>query len=157
MGFNVLWQYSLSFTHGFLRVYIFWSLFFFKKDYLFIYVAREGEKQPCVVASYVSPTGDLAHNPGMCPDWESNWRPLGLQAGAQSTEPHGPGLFFDLLKSVTQNTESSSILSFICHVWYKYWAPIFCQALPWSWKYKTVSRNQLVSELKDLTAQCRGR
>ena len=23
-----------------------------------------------------TPTGDLAHNPGMCPDWESNQRPL---------------------------------------------------------------------------------
>ena len=33
---------------------------------------REGEKHQCVVASHVPPTGDLAHNPGMCPDWESN-------------------------------------------------------------------------------------
>ena len=38
-----------------------------------------------------SPTGDLAHNPGMCPDWESNRRPFGLQAGTQSSEPHQPG------------------------------------------------------------------
>ena len=39
------------------------------------------------------PTGDQAHNPGMCPDWESNQRPFGSQAGTQSTEPHqsGPG------------------------------------------------------------------
>ena len=37
--------------------------------------------------------GDLAHNPGMCPDWESSQRPFGSQAGAQSTEPHQPGLF----------------------------------------------------------------
>ena len=36
-------------------------------------------------------TGDLAHNPGMCPDWELNQRPSGLQAGAQPTEPHQPG------------------------------------------------------------------
>ena len=35
---------------------------------------REKErKHQCVVASCVSPTGDLARNPGMCPDWESNW------------------------------------------------------------------------------------
>ena len=33
---------------------------------------REGEKHQCVVASPVAPTGDLARNPGMCPDWESN-------------------------------------------------------------------------------------
>ena len=33
---------------------------------------REGEKHHCVVVSHMPPTGDLAHNPGMCPDWESN-------------------------------------------------------------------------------------
>ena len=36
------------------------------------------------------PTGDLAHNPGMCPDWELNLRSFGLQALDQSTEPHQP-------------------------------------------------------------------
>ena len=29
-----------------------------------------------MVASHAPPTGDLAYNPGMCPDWELNWRPL---------------------------------------------------------------------------------
>ena len=38
-------------------------------------------------------TGDLSCNPDMCPDWESNWRPFGSQAGTQSTEPHQPGLY----------------------------------------------------------------
>ena len=52
---------------------------------------REGEKHHCVVASCVPPTGDLACNPGMCPDWESNQQPIGLQASTQSTEPHQPG------------------------------------------------------------------
>ena len=33
---------------------------------------REREKHQCVVASHMSPTGDLACNPSMCPDWESN-------------------------------------------------------------------------------------
>ena len=55
---------------------------------------REGEKHQCVVASHVSPTGNLACNPGMYPDWESNQQPLGSQAGAQSTELHQPGLVF---------------------------------------------------------------
>ena len=41
-----------------------------------------------------SPLGDLARNPGMCPDWESNQRPFGSQAHTQSTELHQPGLFF---------------------------------------------------------------
>ena len=52
---------------------------------------REGEKHQCVVASHTPPTGDLAHNPGMCPDWESNQQAFGFQAGTQSTEPHQPG------------------------------------------------------------------
>ena len=38
------------------------------------------------------PTGDLARNPGVCPDWESNRRPFGSQARTQSTELHQPGL-----------------------------------------------------------------
>ena len=45
-----------------------------------------------MVASSVPPTGDLACNPGMCPDWKLNQRPFALQAGAQSTELHQPGL-----------------------------------------------------------------
>ena len=40
---------------------------------------REGEKCQCVVASHVAPTGDLARNPGMCPDWELNWQPFDSQ------------------------------------------------------------------------------
>ena len=40
------------------------------------------------------PNGDLAHNPGMGPDWESNRQPFGLQAGTQSTEPQHPGLIY---------------------------------------------------------------
>ena len=33
---------------------------------------KEREKHQCVVASCAPPTGDLAYNAGMCPDWESN-------------------------------------------------------------------------------------
>ena len=42
-------------------------------------------------ASRAPPTVVMGHNPGMCPDWESNLRPFGSQAGVQSTEPHEPG------------------------------------------------------------------
>ena len=59
---------------------------------------REGENHQCVVASHTLPTGDLACNPGMCPDWESNQRPFGSQASTQSTEPHQPGRYIINLK-----------------------------------------------------------
>ena len=47
---------------------------FFKKIFLdkVMEGEREGEKHPSVVASHTPPTEDLAHNPGICPDWESN-------------------------------------------------------------------------------------
>ena len=56
---------------------------------------REGEKHQRVVVSHTAltpTTGDLAHNPGMCPDWESNLWTFGSQANTQSTEPHQPGV-----------------------------------------------------------------
>ena len=41
-------------------------------------VEREGEKHQCVVASNMPHTGDLAGNPGMCPESELKWPPFGL-------------------------------------------------------------------------------
>ena len=71
------------------------SLSFFKK---FIYFRerrregeRDGEKHQCVVASHMPPTGDLAHNSGMCPDSELNHGPLGYAARTQSTKLQQPG------------------------------------------------------------------
>ena len=55
---------------------------------------RERKKHHCVVASCTPHIGDLIHNPGMCPDWESNWRPFGSQTVTQSSEPHQSGLFW---------------------------------------------------------------
>ena len=40
------------------------------------------------------PTGDLACNPGICPDQKPNRQPFGSQASAQSTEPHQPCFMF---------------------------------------------------------------
>ena len=73
-------------------------MLFVKIFYLFIFRerGREGEKHQCVVASHAPPTADLACTPGMRPDWETNQRPLGSQAGTQSTEPHQPGHVFDI-------------------------------------------------------------
>ena len=78
-------------------VFCIFIVMYFLKDfvYLFLERGREGErerkKHQCVVASQVPPTGDLAYNPGMCPDWEQNQQPFGSQAGTQSTEPYQPG------------------------------------------------------------------
>ena len=33
---------------------------------------REGGRHQSVAACHTPPTGDLAHNPSMCPDWELN-------------------------------------------------------------------------------------
>ena len=79
----------------------------FKNIYLFIFRdwgregEREGEKHQCVVASHVPPTGDPVEDPGMCPDWESNWRLSGSQAHAQSTEPHQPGCIHIFFKKMS--------------------------------------------------------
>ena len=58
-------------------LFLFYLILF--KDFIYLFFrereregAREGETYQCVVASHVPPTGDLACNPGMCPDWESN-------------------------------------------------------------------------------------
>ena len=51
---------------------------FLKKDFIYLFIFRERgkeeerEKHQCVVATHMPPTGDLACNPDMCPDWESN-------------------------------------------------------------------------------------
>ena len=79
-------------------------LTYFLNLFIFRQRGREGEKHQCVVASGAPPTGDLACNPGMCPDWESNQGPLGSQAGTQATEPHQPGPFF-LLFILILNTK----------------------------------------------------
>ena len=50
------------------------------KKILFIFIfkergregEKEGEKHQCAGVSCAPPSRDLAHNPGMCPDWESD-------------------------------------------------------------------------------------
>ena len=45
---------------------------FYKTDFIYLFLERgeerrKEEKHQCVVTSHMPPTGDLAHNPGMCP------------------------------------------------------------------------------------------
>ena len=81
--YSIVMGHYFSFSFFFLRLY----LFTFRER------RREGEKHQCVRDTLIgclsgTPTGDLACNPGMCPDWEWNQRPFGSQAGTQSTELH---------------------------------------------------------------------
>ena len=59
-----------------------------------------------------TPNWDLAHNPGVCPDWEWNWPPFGLQAGSQSTKPHQPGQNSHFYSSCSVNSGHAIILSY---------------------------------------------
>ena len=73
------------------------GIIIFKKDFIYLFWEREegrqkewerniDEREKHLLVAYHTPlTGDMAHNPGLCPDWESNWRPFGPQAGTQST------------------------------------------------------------------------
>ena len=72
---NHLW--TILFFSGCIFLNSVFSLFL--KDFIYLFLEREGEKYQCVVASHVAPTGDLSHNPGMCPDWELNQWPVGSQ------------------------------------------------------------------------------
>ena len=100
--------------------------FFFKIFYLFIFRERgkegerEGYKHQCVRDT--SPTGELAHNSGMCGgDWELNWLPFGLQANAQSAEPQQPGVIW-FLKELERRWFLGSVnlllLFYILMSWY---------------------------------------
>ena len=100
--------------------------FFKKRFYLFIFRQRgrvgerEGKKHQHVVASHAPPTGDLACNPGICPDWELNQQPFGSQAGAQSTEPHQPRqqIFFPFHKYPGLSSASVLLSQEALPTWY---------------------------------------
>ena len=52
--------------------YFFQSLSSLQEYFIYLFLERgrdreKGEKHQCMVAYGVPPTGDLAHNPGMCP------------------------------------------------------------------------------------------
>ena len=80
------------------------SRVFLKRFHLFIFREREEERERNInvrekhwlVASFMPLTWDMAHNPGMCPDQESNRQPFALWE-AQPTEPHQSGSHSQIL------------------------------------------------------------
>ena len=54
------------------------------------------------------PTGDLALNPSMCPDWELNRQPFCLQAGTQPPSHTSQGPLTSILKFCSTASESGS-------------------------------------------------
>ena len=89
-----------SVTHIF-----FWYVYdftFFEKDFIYLFLEREregereGEKHEWVIAFHTPPTGDLAHNPGMCPDRELNQWPSGLQPMLNPLSHTSQGWFYIL-------------------------------------------------------------
>ena len=72
-------------------------IFYFLRLYLFIFRGRKGERRrETSVCAWLPlarpPLGTWPAAQTSAPAWESNQRPFGLQAAAQSTEPHQPGL-----------------------------------------------------------------
>ena len=69
------------------------------KDFIYLFNFRErgregkrGTETSSGRLSHTTTAGDLACNPGMCPDWESNWWRLGLGYDTHPTEPRQSGL-----------------------------------------------------------------
>ena len=78
--------------------------FFIKNFYLFIFRGEGKEKQRetsmCGCLSR-PPPGDLAGTPGLCPDWESHWRPFSLQSGAVHWATPAGALVLVFLKKIS--------------------------------------------------------
>ena len=78
-----------------------WYIYIYIKDFIYLFLerreGRERGRRTSQIASCMSPTGDLVHNLGMCPDWELNQWTFGLQNDAQSTELYQSGLVYVFL------------------------------------------------------------
>ena len=73
-------------------------LVFFKR-FCFLFLEREGRKRETSMCGCLwrAPHWGPGPQPRHVPDWESNQRPFGLQAGIQPTELHQPGLRCEVL------------------------------------------------------------
>ena len=74
----------------------------------------------CVVFFHTPPTGHLAHNPGLCPDWESNQQPCSSQASVQSTEHTSQGYYYYFENILYRVPHICSQLLSLCKVHFYY-------------------------------------
>ena len=70
------------------------TLFFFLKDRIYLFLERaEGKEKDRErnINVWLPLAQPRLGTQTMCPEWESNQRPFGLEADSQSPEPHQPG------------------------------------------------------------------
>ena len=85
--------------HMSISIIVYLHLLHFLKHFIYLFLergeGREKERERNInvcLPLECDPTGDLARNPNLCPEWELNQRLLCSQAGPQITQPHQPGL-----------------------------------------------------------------
>ena len=79
---------------------------FFLRFYLFLERERERNIHQLPLTP---PTGDLACNPGMFPNGESNQQPFSSQASTQATEPHQPEQGIILAMKMTKMKRTKNV------------------------------------------------
>ena len=99
---------------------------FFKNLFIYFFGVRgrqgerEGEKHQCVVASCMSPTENLARNPGMCPDWESNSDPLVCRPGLSPLSHTSQGqirpIYYvqNYMRNFVKQNNNNNYVLFVC-------------------------------------------
>ena len=96
-----------------------------------------------MVAPRTPPTGDLACNPGMFPDWESNWRPFGSQPALSPLIYTSQGyLVFLYRKCGVRDGHFFPLFLFLLSIFFKFihfrivWTcqHLFIIGFSWSWK-----------------------
>ena len=83
------------------------TIYYVLKDSIYLFLERREWKEKERVASHVPASGNLPHNlahsPGMWPDWELNRWPFGFQYDVQPTELHQSGLWFIMISMLVPN------------------------------------------------------
>ena len=95
------------------------------------------------------PTADLAHNPGMCPDWESNRQPFGSQPALNPLSYTSQGFLSEILNLFISHLhffpESKLVFALT-------WTSCGCQ--PGTWKPWNKNEINLFSQTCSLFSFC---